>query len=89
MGVGGEVTGAVGMEAVGMEATASTAGEAHGSPSELDHSGGRIGGHTGDPMPMPTPMATRPSSPCHPPKSMCDPQHRPLLNPSIGLLVLL
>jgi hypothetical protein len=83
------VTGASGMEAIGgMEATG---GEAHGlgSASASDLSGGRIGGRigghtgadTGDPMPMATPMATRPSSPCPPPKSMCNPQHRPPPSP--------
>jgi hypothetical protein len=68
-------------EAGGMGATG---GEALGlvSASASGHSGGRIGGDTGDPMPIPmatlmaTPMSTRPSSPCHPPKSMCNPQHR-------------
>jgi hypothetical protein len=53
-------------------------GEALGlvSASASGHSGSRIGGHTGGLMP--TPMSTRPLSPCHPPKSMCNPQHRPL-----------
>jgi len=76
------------MEATGASGMAATDGEAlgWGSVSASDHSGGRIGGHTGadtgDPMPMaipmPTPMCTRPWSPCPPPKSMCNPQHRPL-----------
>jgi hypothetical protein len=80
-GMGGmEATGMGGMEVGGIEATG---GEAlgSGSASALDRSGGRIGGHTGadtgDLMPMATPMPTRPSSPCRPPESMCNPQHRP------------
>jgi hypothetical protein len=79
MGVGGmEATGGEVMEVGGMEATS---GQALGwvSASVSGHSGGRIGGHTGGLMP--TPMATRPLSPCHPPKSMCNPQHRPPPSP--------
>ncbi len=81
MEVGGMEVG--GMEAGGMEVGGMEAGggEAHGlgSASASGHTGGRLGGHTGGPMP--TPMATRPSSPCHPPKSMCNPRHRPLPSP--------
>jgi hypothetical protein len=83
VGVGAVVMGVGGMEATGGEAMAvggmeATGGQALGwvSASVLGHSGGRIGGHTGGLMP--TPMAIRPLSPCHPPKSMCNPQHRPL-----------
>ena len=66
-------------------------GEALGwvSASASGHTGGRIGGHTGA-WPMPTPMATRPSSPCHPPKSMCNPRHRlppSLLHQPLGITV--
>jgi hypothetical protein len=81
---GGEVTGADGMGATGGEAHALVSASASG------HSGGRIGGHTGGPMAMPTLMATRPSSPCHPPKSMCNPQHRllpSLLHQPLGITV--
>jgi hypothetical protein len=78
MGVGGmEATGGEVMGVGGMEATS---GQALGwvSASVSGHSGGPIGGHTGGLMPthIATPMATRPLSPCHPPKSMCNPQHR-------------
>jgi hypothetical protein len=78
-----------GVAGVGSEVTGSTMGlEAHGSPSGSD----RSGGHTGDPMaiPMPTPMPTRRLSPCHPPKSMYNPQHRPLpslLHRPLGIIV--
>jgi hypothetical protein len=82
-GMGAEAMGGSGMEATG--------GEAHGWGSVLasGHTGGRIGGHTGadtggdtgDRMPTPMPMPTRPSSPCHPPSSMCNPQHRPPPSP--------
>jgi hypothetical protein len=77
-GMGAEATGAGGIEVGGMEATG---GEALGlvSASASGHTGGRIGGHTGGPMPIP--MATRQSSPCHPPKSTYNPRHR--LPPSL------
>jgi hypothetical protein len=76
-------------EAGGMGATG---GEALGlvSASASGHSGGRIGGHTGGPMAMPTLMATHPSSPFHPPKSMCNPQPRllpSLLHQPLGITV--
>ena len=69
-----------GTEAGGMEVGG---GEAHGWVSGLasGHIGGRLGGDTGDPMRMATPMGTRPSSQCHPPNPMCNPQHRPLPSP--------
>jgi hypothetical protein len=63
------------MEAGGMEA------HGLGSVSASDRSGDRTGGHTGGDTGAPMPMATRPSSPCHPPKSMCNPQHRALPSP--------
>jgi hypothetical protein len=76
-----------GVAGVGSEVMGSTMGlEAHGSPSGSD----RSGGHTGDPMAIP--MPTRQSSPCHPPKSMCNPQHRPLpslLHRPLGITVII
>jgi hypothetical protein len=93
-GMGAEATGAGGMEATGAGGMGAMGGEAHGwgSASASGHIGGRIGGHTGGDIgdPMPTPMATRPSSPCHPPKSMCNPRHRPppsLLHRPLGITV--
>jgi hypothetical protein len=81
-------TGASGMGAMAANGMGATGGEAlgWGSASASDRSGGLIGGHTGVdtgdlmPMatPMPIPMSTRPLSPCHPPKSMCNPQRRSL-----------
>jgi hypothetical protein len=86
--MGAEATGAVTMAGMGASGMGATGGEAHGweLASASDRSGGRIGGltgaDTGDLMPMatpmPIPMSTRPLSPCHPPKSMCSPQRRPL-----------
>jgi hypothetical protein len=78
-----------GVAGMGSEVTASTTGlEAHGSPSGSDRSGGRIGGPMA--IPMPTRMPTHRLSPCHPPKSMCNPQHRPLpslLHRPLGITV--
>jgi hypothetical protein len=86
MEVGGMEVG--GMEAGGMEVGGMEAGGGEalglGSASASGHTGGRTG------APMATPMATRPSSPCHPPKSMCNPRHRPLpslLHRPIGITV--
>jgi hypothetical protein len=80
---GGEATGAGGMEAMGVNGMGATGGKALGwaSASALDRSGGHTGVDTGDLMPIATPMRTRPSSRCHPPSSMCNPQHRPLPSP--------
>jgi hypothetical protein len=79
-GVGAEATGEGGMEVggVGVGGVEATGGVAHGlgSVSASGHTGGRIGGHTGDLILTPMAMRTRPSSPCHPPKSMCNPQHQ-------------
>jgi hypothetical protein len=88
-GMGAEAMEVSGMEVGGMEVSGmgATGGEAHGwgSASALDRSGGRTGGHTGagtgDLMPMATPIRTRPSLLCHPPSSLCNPQHRPLPSP--------
>jgi hypothetical protein len=68
-GVGSEVTGST---MASTEVSIGLAAHESASGSGL----GRSGGHTGDPMAIP--MPTRQSSPCHPPKSMCNPQHRPL-----------
>jgi hypothetical protein len=80
-----------GVAGVGSEVTGSTMGlAAHESASGSGL--GRSGGHIGDPMaiPMPIPMPTRQSWPCHPPKFMCNPQHRPLpslLHRPLGITV--
>jgi hypothetical protein len=67
--MGAEATG-------GTEAMGGTEADGLVLASGSGHIGGRIGGDTGDPMPTPT--ATRPSSPCHPPKSMCSLLHQHL-----------
>jgi hypothetical protein len=75
------------MGATGASGMGATGGEARGwgSASASGRSGGRIGGptgaDTGDLMPMATPMRTRPSLPCPPPSSMCNPPHRPPPSP--------
>ena len=76
-----------GVAGVGSEVTGSTMGlAAHESASGSGL--GRSGGHIGDPMAIP--MPTRQSWPCHPPKFMCNPQHRPLpslLHRPLGITV--
>jgi hypothetical protein len=84
-GVGSEVTGST---MASTEVSIALAAHESASGSGL----GRSGGHTGDPMaiPMPIPMPTRQSLPCHPPKFMCNPQHRPLpslLHRPLGITV--